>query len=472
MKKTRLSSLCFLVFAFVLTAGITSVAAKEINGGNTHIYVGDTASPGDSVDTEAPTQEQATQDKKKKKKTTESSTNSTEQVTVYIPEVPDINAAEITAITDEYSKTMQEKVALQEKLNLLMENQNDFIKRLHDLDDMIIEYQQKIDDIDEKTRKAQDNLVLLQENIDQAEEAHQEQYDRLKEHIREEYENGTYTYLDALFNAVDYTDVVNKTEYIQAVDTYNNTILGQISDEKRRLEDKKAMLEMLNDSMAVLQQAYADEQDSLEILSKEKEKQINEFQSSIDTAKTEMAEIEAVEAEMNSKIAAIEAKYNVSITVSGFSTNVVYTGEDFLWPAPSNTTISSYYGPRVAPTAGATTFHRGIDIPCPMGTGIIAVASGTVIYTGYLGNGGNCVIVDHGSGISTCYFHLSAFGCKVGDSVAAGQTICFSGNTGVSTGPHLHFAVRENGEYVNPLKYYKNIKDRSKVANTEGGSED
>ena len=471
MKKARLVSLCLLVFGFVLTATITGVAAKDINE-NRQSYVGDNASPGDSVITEEATLESTQNKKDKKKKTTEASTNSTEQVTVYIPEVPDINSAELSAITEEYSKTLQEKIALQEKLNLLMENQNDFIKRLHDIDDMIIEYQQKIDDIEEKTRKAQDSLVLLQENIEQAEEKHQEQYDRLKEHIREEYENGTYTYLDALFNAVDYTDVVNKTEYIQAVDTYNNNILGQISDEKRRLEDKKVMLEMLNDSMAVLEQAYIDEQDSLDILSQEKEKQINEFQASIDTAKTEMAAIEAIEAEQSAKIAAIEAKYNVSITVNGLSSNVVYMGEDFLWPCPTNTTISSYYGPRIAPTAGATTFHRGIDIPCPMGTGIIAVASGTVIYTGYLGNGGNCVIVDHGSGISTCYFHLSAFGCKVGDSVSAGQTICFSGNTGVSTGPHLHFAVRENGEYVNPLKYYKTIKDKSKVANTEGGSQD
>ena len=131
--------------------------------------------------------------------------------------------------------------------------------------------------------------------------------------------------------------------------------------------------------------------------------------------------------------------------------------------------ISSYYGPRSQPTAGATTYHRGIDIPCNMGSDVIAVADGTVIYVGYLGNGGNAVIVDHGSGISTCYFHLSSYNCAVGDTVKAGQTICYSGNTGVSTGPHLHFAVRENGEYVNPLKYYTMITDKSTVSNTEGG---
>ena len=135
---------------------------------------------------------------------------------------------------------------------------------------------------------------------------------------------------------------------------------------------------------------------------------------------------------------------------------------------PSSTSISSYFGYRNAPTAGATSYHRGIDIPCSMGSPVIVVASGVVIYVGYLGSAGNAVVVDHGSGLSTCYYHLSSFAVSVGDTVTAGQTICYSGNTGVSTGPHLHFSVRENGEYVNPLKYYTMIDDREEVSNEEG----
>ncbi|MBR3041351.1 MAG: peptidoglycan DD-metalloendopeptidase family protein, partial [Eubacterium sp.] len=372
--------------------------------------------------------------------------------------------------TAAYSKTLQEKREIQERLNLLMENQNDFIKRLHEIDDLIISYQGKIDDINNRTMQIQGTMGSLQDEIDEAQALQDAQYDKLKQQITEEYENNSYGYLDALFNSVDYTDVVNKTEYIQAVDSYNNNILGQYKNTRTRLEDKKAMLTMVTESISVLEQAYIDEQETLEILSEEKIKQINEFQESIDKTQAEMAAIESIEAEQTARIAAIEAKYNVSITVTGTQTSVQYNGADFLWPMPSSTTISSYYGPRTAPTAGATSYHRGIDIPCPVGSGVVAVANGTVIYTGYLGSGGNCVIVDHGSGLSTCYFHLSAFGCKVGDAVTAGQTICFSGNTGVSTGPHLHFAVRENGEYVNPLKYYKNVKDKSQVANTEGSN--
>ena len=467
--KSKITSLMML-FSIVLTIGITSVAAKDISGSkDVRVSHGSAASPGDS---DAESKEKTTEKKKKGNKKTEATTEAAtvQPQTGVNPSQTPIDSAELAEITAAYSKTLQEKMAVQEKLNMLMENQNDFIKRLHEIDDMIIDYQAKIDDINNRTVQIQKTLVTLQDDIEVAQLKQDEQYDRLKKYIAEEYENGTYGYLDALFNAVDYMDVVNKTEYIQAVDSYNNNVLGQFSTMRTRLEDKKAMLTMVTNSMDVLEKAYQDEQETLEILSEEKVKQINEFQDTIDKTQAEMASIESIEADQTARIAAIEAKYNVSITVTGNSTTVKYNGADFLWPMPTSTTISSYYGPREAPTAGATSYHRGIDIPCPMGSSVIAVANGTVIYTGYLGNGGNCVIVDHGSGISTCYFHLSSFGCKVGDTVTAGQVISFSGNTGVSTGPHLHFAVRENGEYVNPLKYYKNIKDKSKVANSEGSN--
>ncbi len=461
MTKRQFVSLVVMVAGTILATGVTAVAARGLDGNFSRPSFSKVASPGDGASKEKTSE-------KKKDKDTESTT---EVSTAVQPSQPLLDSAELSAITKEYNDTLQEKTALQEKLNLLLENQNDFITRLHEMDDMIIEYQEKIDEIQEKTDRAQQTMDTLQQEIEFAQLQQDAQYTRLKEHIRQEYENGTYTYLDALFNAVDYNDIVNKTEYIQAVDTYNNNILGQITSEKRKLEDKKAMLTMVTEDMGMLQEMYITKQESMETLSKEKEEQIGIFQASIDAAKSEMATIEALEAEQTAKLAQIESQYNLSISLTGPGMAVEYNGAEFLWPMPSSTSISSYYGPRIAPTAGATSYHRGIDIGCPMGSPVIAVAPGKVIYVGYLGTAGNAVIVDHGSGISSCYFHLSAFAVEVGDEVSAGQTICLSGNTGVSTGPHLHFAIRENGEYVNPLKYYKNVQDKSTVKNTEGGEE-
>jgi murein DD-endopeptidase MepM/ murein hydrolase activator NlpD len=97
--------------------------------------------------------------------------------------------------------------------------------------------------------------------------------------------------------------------------------------------------------------------------------------------------------------------------------------------------------------------HEGIDIAVAEGTAVVAAAAGTVIYAGWLGGYGNLVVVDHGGGISTAYAHNSAYATSVGQSVSQGQVVSYSGNTGNSSGPHVHFEVRVDGTAVDPLGY-------------------
>ena len=481
MKKLSLSD---VIVRLVFVAFVIFVSALPMQMAK-HVYA-DEATPSDATSetttegttvatTEQTTTEgtteattEGTSDTTTEEATTESSDNVTTTITTTTTTYT-ISSDELDSLTEAYTNTLQEKNDLQEKINYLMENQNDYIERLHELDDLIIEYQNKIDDIEEKSMAAYTTIADMRTDYENAEAAADAQYETLKEHISEEYENGQFTYLDALLNATSFVDLVNKSEYILAIEDYDQHVLDDLTDITTMLANKKLLLEMMAESLTTLEEAYENEQDALEILSAEKEEQINNYQVSIDEAGNEMTEIEAAEADTQAKIAALEAAYNVSITLSDGTVNVTYNGDNFLWPMPSSYTISSYFGSRDAPTEGATTNHKGIDIPCSEGSSVIAVASGTVIYVGYLGNGGNAVIVDHGGGISTCYFHLSSFAVEEGDTVSAGQTICYSGNTGVSTGPHLHFAVRENGEYVNPLKYYPNVAD---LGNSSSDSED
>jgi murein DD-endopeptidase MepM/ murein hydrolase activator NlpD len=97
--------------------------------------------------------------------------------------------------------------------------------------------------------------------------------------------------------------------------------------------------------------------------------------------------------------------------------------------------------------------HEGIDIAAPTGTPIAAAASGTVIYSGWLGGYGNLVVIDHGGGLSSAYAHQSSIAVGTGQSVVQGQVIGYVGSTGFSTGAHLHFEVRVNGQAVDPLGY-------------------
>ena len=97
--------------------------------------------------------------------------------------------------------------------------------------------------------------------------------------------------------------------------------------------------------------------------------------------------------------------------------------------------------------------HEGVDLGAPYGSPIEAAAAGTVIYAGWLGGYGNLTVIDHGGGLATAYGHQSRIGVSVGQQVAQGEVIGYVGSTGHSTGPHLHFEVRVNGQAVDPLGY-------------------
>lgn len=128
-----------------------------------------------------------------------------------------------------------------------------------------------------------------------------------------------------------------------------------------------------------------------------------------------------------------------------------YSG--FTWPVEPLSKISSYFGNRAAPTHGASTYHKGVDIAVPTGTNVRSALSGIVEFAGYSSSAGNYIKVNNGNGVVTQYMHLSKLGVAKGQSVQQGAVIGLSGNTGRSTGPHLHFGILVNGKAVDPLSY-------------------
>ena len=134
-----------------------------------------------------------------------------------------------------------------------------------------------------------------------------------------------------------------------------------------------------------------------------------------------------------------------------------FDADNMIWPMPSDHRIYTYYGYRVAPTKGASTYHRGLDIGGAYGSKIVAVLSGTVTEAGYNSTSGYYVEIDHGNGLRTRYLHNSKLLVSRGQKVTQGDVISLCGSTGVSTGPHLHFSVIKNGSYVDPYPYLKNV---------------
>ncbi|ARJ07622.1 hypothetical protein B5808_19785 (plasmid) [Cnuibacter physcomitrellae] len=120
------------------------------------------------------------------------------------------------------------------------------------------------------------------------------------------------------------------------------------------------------------------------------------------------------------------------------------------WGRPVGGRISDGFGPRIAPTAGASTYHNGVDLGASCGTPVYAASAGTVNYAGWFGGFGNWVQITHGSGVQTSYAHNSQLLVSPGETVAAGQVISLAGTTGVSTGCHLHYEITVNGTRIDP----------------------
>lgn len=132
-----------------------------------------------------------------------------------------------------------------------------------------------------------------------------------------------------------------------------------------------------------------------------------------------------------------------------------YSGGQMEWPAPGYYRITSYFGYRIHPILKTKKLHTGIDVGVPTGGDIVSAAAGVVIYSGSLGGYGNTIMVDHGGSIVTLYAHNSRLIVKENDLVKRGDVVAKAGSTGMSTGPHLHFEVRKNGVYQDPMTWLK-----------------
>ncbi|MBE3571244.1 MAG: M23 family metallopeptidase, partial [Bacillales bacterium] len=141
------------------------------------------------------------------------------------------------------------------------------------------------------------------------------------------------------------------------------------------------------------------------------------------------------------------------------------------WPVIGYTSISSPFGPRIHPIKKVSSFHYGIDIPAPHGRPVKAILPGTVTSSGWMGGYGNTVILDHGDGLVSLYAHLSKISVRSGDHVAGNTEIGQIGTTGLSTGNHLHFEIRINGSYTDPVAHYK-LKEMNIRAEQGAGGEE
>ena len=260
--------------------------------------------------------------------------------------------------------------------------------------------------------------------------------------LRASYEHGSLGYLDVVLGATDFRDFVTRSYLLGVIITSDLRLYRQVGAERDQQRAVRETLAEREQRLAAQQQRWRVSRDQIARLADARADLLARVRAQ------RVAEEEAVrELETESvRIAQIIQQYTRGGHVGPIPT---LAGGALLWPVAGR--ISSPYGWRVHPIFGTREFHTGIDIAVPWGTPIHAAAAGTVIFTGWMRGYGMLVIVDHGNGLSTTYSHLSSYAVHVGERVDRGQVIARIGSTGWSTGPHLFFEVRENGQPVNPL---------------------
>lgn len=338
----------------------------------------------------------------------------------------------------------------QKGLDILEDIKSGIQSAIVDLDMSITKMQAKITELEMDQKELEDSIQQTQADLETAKAAEEKQYEMMKQRIQMVYESGNKNYLDVLLKASSMTDVMNKMEYTSQVSLYDYNMLTELKDARAQVAAMEQKLETDLAANESLQAEVTSEKENMEDLVDEKTAEVEKYNASIATQQEEVDKYNQAVAEAESIIAAAEQSALANNTTTSATT---YTGGAFTWPVPGCYSISSYFGARTSPTAGASSNHKGIDIPCSSGTPVVAAASGTVIVATYNYAEGNYVAIDHGGGVVTLYMHNSSLAVSAGQSVTAGQTIAYAGSTGVSTGPHCHFGVRVNGGYVDPLSY-------------------
>ena len=320
--------------------------------------------------------------------------------------------------------------------------------QLNDIHAKIDEYKKLIE---EKTAEIEQATADLEE----AERIQKEQYEAMKKRIKFMYERGNNLYFEVLFNSGTFSDTINKADYIEMLSAYDRNKLEEYIETTEYVTACKESLEAEKEVLDAAKDAVEEEEATVSELMAEKEEQVSKVSSEISNKQAQINEYEEDINAVNAEIAALEKAIAAEIAALEEANRRQFNGGVFKWPCPAYSRISDEYGPRINPVTGRQQNHNGIDLAAPYGSSILCAYDGDVVAADYSPTMGNYVMINHGSGIYTIYMHSSSLLVSKGQTVSKGQVIAKVGSTGRSTGNHLHFSVRSNGNYVSPWNYLK-----------------
>jgi len=347
------------------------------------------------------------------------------------------------SVKDKIDKASKEKQEALDKIKEAETQKDDIIAQSDQLEREIDILQTEIYAIDDIIAEADAKISEKEIEIEDVEAEISNQDSRFKECLRAMEENSTISYLEILFTSGSLSELLINIETINEITAHDMAIIDEMTNLRDEVVKAKESIELQREEQQVAKNIATEKQSELEVKITEKEAMAKALEEDIENYKKMYEEARRQEEELKA-----------SLDYSSEGSEYLGTGE-FCWPAPSYTRISSPYGYRIHPIYKTKKFHSGVDLAAPGGSNILAADDGKVISAGWNGGYGNCVVVDHGNGISTLYGHASKLCVSKGQTVTKGSVIAKVGTTGASTGNHLHFEVLINGKTTDPMKYIK-----------------
>ena len=348
-------------------------------------------------------------------------------------------AARQKALNDKIKNAKSEKAQLQAKAN--------------SLDEQISITRDQMELCQNRINVTQDYISAKHAEIDKKETDINESMQLFRDRVRAIYMTGGYSdkanSLIMLLSSESVSDFLTRAMYLKRLNEHDRALMDVLEEELASLNDEKAKLDETKKELEAEKAELTETRDSLQ-------NSLIEARSSIQDINAMQSELEENYEELSGYLKEIQNEI-ADIYKNLTTSKEDYVGGEMMWPAPGYSKITCEYGWRF----NGTDFHTGIDISGSgiHGAKVVAANTGTVIFTkqcpynGYSYGYGTYAIVDHGGGITTLYAHMSSLAVNVGDVVVMGQQIGNVGNTGWSTGAHLHFEVRQDGKSVNPLPY-------------------
>ena len=360
---------------------------------------------------------------------------------------PDIaHAQSLDSLNQQRQQMLQQLETIRSRSNSLQQQENQARTLLQGVRSGINATETRLADNEYRLKRAQDNLVSLQRQLKLSEEKLAQQRASASNRLRYlQKQSREERWWALMLNSSDINEFFDRRYYFRLLMESDRKLIKDLQRSAKDLEQERISLEAQKNEIALLQQQLIAQKSTLEEREKQQEQLIYRLRNERAAHAAAQRRLEADSQQLATLIQ--------RLTVQQSQGTSLQQGTGRL-SAPVNGPVSSRYGWRTHPVYRTRRLHTGIDYAVATGTPVRAADSGSVLYSGWYGGYGYTVIVNHGSGLTTLYAHNSALLASKNQRVSKGQQLARSGSTGLSTGPHVHFEVRKNGQPVNPAGYF------------------